>query len=53
MLFYFCQHAAAADRSCGTGDPELRLGVLAEEAGDAGEMRQILERNDKFDDVML
>ena len=53
MLFYFCQHAAAADRTSGTGDPELRLCVLAEEGSDAGEMGQILGSNDKCDEVMM
>ena len=42
VLLYLCEHAAGADGAVWTGGPELRLGVLAEEGGDAGEVAQIL-----------
>ena len=45
VLLYFCQQSPAADGAVGTGDTQLRLGVLAEEGGDAGEMGQVLESN--------
>ena len=42
VFLYLCEHAAGADGAVGTGGPELRLGVLAEEGGDTSEVRQIL-----------
>ena len=44
VLRYFCQHAPVAESSDGAGGSELRLCVLAEEGGDAGELTQVLGR---------
>ena len=43
VLLDLGEHAAGAEGAVGTGGAELRLGVLAEEGGDAGEVRQVLE----------
>ena len=45
MFLYLCEHAAVADSAVGTGGPELRLGVLAEEGSDAGEVGQVLQKS--------